>query len=362
MAKGYNSLADVVATTADGVQLDDIWAEFQQTIELRNSARTALAALFTYNTTLNSDLVAQTASGSEFEESSEYGVPQSLRTAPEMVRVGYPFKFYDLAARYTWRFLAEASAAQVATVHAQALEADNKLVFRNVMRALFNNTSPGVNEDGTPIQPLWNGDGTVPPPFANNTFAGVHSHYMTTGSATFDPQDLEDLIGTVEHHGYGLRTNGDRIVVLADQFQAKRIASFRRGDAGGASYDFIPANDAPAFITDESIVGSRPPGEFNGLRVIGSYGDAWIVQHEYVPTNYVVAVATGGAGSERNPLAFREHKRSELRGFKQIAGGGTYPLVDSYYVRGFGVGVRHRGGAAVMQVTTSATYTAPVIS
>lgn len=361
MAKGYNGMADVVGTTADSVLLDDLWAEFQQTIELRNEARTALAGLFTYNTDLNSDLVAQTATGSEFEESSEYGVPQSLRSAPDTVRVGFPFKFYDLAARYTWKFLAEASAGQVSAVHAQALEADNKLVFRNVMRAIFNNTSPGVNEDGTPIQPLWNGDGTVPPPFANATFDGTHSHYMTTGSASLDPADLEDLVGTVEHHGYGLRSNGDRIVVLADQFQAKRISTFRSG-TNGASYDFIPSNDAPAFITDETIVGDRPPGQFNGLRVVGSYGDAWIVQHEYVPTGYVVAVATGGADSPRNPLAFREHKRPELRGLKQIAGGGDYPLVDSYYVRGFGVGVRHRGGAAVMQVTASSTYTAPVIS
>jgi hypothetical protein len=358
MSRGYNALGDIIPTTADGVDLNDIWTEHQQTIELRNSNRSALASLFTYNTDLSADLVAQSTSGADFEESSEYGVPQSLRAAPELVKVGFPFKFFDLATRYTWRFLAEASASQVAAVHSSALEADNKLVFRLIMNALFSNTDR-VNEDGVPVKPLWNGDGIVPPEFANQTFSGTHNHYMTTGTADFQPGDLEDLVGTVEHHGYGIRSNGDRVIVLANPREGDVIAGFRAG-INGAKHDFIPSSDAPAFITNEAIVGDRPPGEFNGLRVIGAYGDAWVVVNPYVPAGYVTAVATGGANSERNPLAFREHKRPELKGLKEIPGGGTYPLVDAYLVRGAGVGVRHRGAAAVMQVTINAAYTAPV--
>jgi hypothetical protein len=36
-------------------------------------------------------------------------------------------------------------------------------------------------------------------------------------------------------------------------------------------------------------------------------------------------------------------------------------LQDSFYARGFGVGVRHRGAAVVTQVTTNASYTPPTI-
>ncbi|MCW2767952.1 MAG: hypothetical protein JWO11_3911 [Nocardioides sp.] len=360
MARGYNAMADVIQATADGVNLDTIWDEQQETIQLRNEARSAIASLFAYTTDLSAEYTAQTATGDDFEEASEYGVPTSLRTPSDLVKVGFPFKFWDLAQRYTWRYLAEASAAQIATTHSAALEADNRLVFKLVMRALVNNVSPGANEDGVPIKPLWNGDGDTPPEFSGNTFAPEHSHYMTTGSATLDPSDVEMVAETVEHHGYGLRSNGDRVIVLVNPVEGKVISGFRAGD-GGAAYDFIPSDDAPAFITDETIIGDRPPGDFNGLRVIGSYGDSWIVQHDFVPRGYVLSVATGGPNSDRNPIAFREHKRRELKGLKQIPGGGTYPLIDSYMVRGAGCGVAKRGAAAVMQVTASATYTAPTI-
>ncbi|WP_068433325.1 hypothetical protein [Piscicoccus intestinalis] len=71
-------------------------------------------------------------------------------------------------------------------------------------------------------------------------------------------------------------------------------------------------------------------------------------------------MATSGANSDRNPLAFRQHVRREYQGLRQIPGpNGQYPLAESYYSRGFGVGVRHRGAAAVMQVTASTTYTPP---
>ena len=360
MARGYNAMADVIAATADGVDLNTIWNEHQATIILRNEARSALAALFTYNTDLSADVVAQSATDAEFEEASEYGVPQSLRTSPELVKVGFPFRFYDLATRFTWQFLAEASASQIAVVHSSALEADNKLVFRKVMNALLNNISPGSNEDGVPVKPLWNGDGSKPPEFAGNTFSDTHSHYMTSGTTSFDPADLEILIEQVRHHGYGLKMNGDQVVVLLNPTESKVVQGFRAG-VNGASYDFIPSTSAAAFITDETIVGDRPTGEFNGLAVVGSYADALLVENPYVPAQYAISVATGGPNSERNPLAFRQHKRAELKGLKQIPGGGDYPLVDSYYVRGMGVGVRHRGAAAVMQVTASGSYTPPSI-
>jgi hypothetical protein len=35
--------------------------------------------------------------------------------------------------------------------------------------------------------------------------------------------------------------------------------------------------------------------------------------------------------------------------------------VDSFFVRGFGTGTRHRGAAVVAQITTNGSYTAPVV-
>ncbi|MGI8845648.1 MAG: hypothetical protein ACR2HC_05670 [Thermoleophilaceae bacterium] len=59
-------------------------------------------------------------------------------------------------------------------------------------------------------------------------------------------------------------------------------------------------------------------------------------------------------------MGFREHRRPEYRGLRQIPGGSsTYPLTDSFYQRSFGTGVRHRGAAVVMQITANTAYAAP---
>lgn len=357
MARGYSAF-DTVLTTSDGQDLNSIWQEHQQTLQLQNDRQTALGSLFIYETTLTSELVAQSLGDSDFEAASEYGVPQSLRSAPTPVRLGYPFQWYDLAARLTWRFVASASADQIATLHASALAADNRLVFKRIMERVFRSTAT-ANEDGTPVLGFWNGtDGTPPNSPTGATFDGSHTHYLVSGAAAVTSGDIDELVGTVEHHGYGLRQHGDRIVVLANPMDADLIVGFRV--ATGARYDAIPPTDAPAFITAESIQGERPPGQFNGLVVACAYGDAWVVKDSQIPAGYLVALATGGPGSTRNPLAMRQHPQSNFQGLLEIPGNnGNYPLIDSYYVRGLGIGARNRGAGAVMKIAASGSYSLP---
>lgn len=357
MARGYNGMADILKTTADGQDLNEIWAEFQQTIAVRNQRRSALASLFTFRTTLASELVPQSLGGDDFEEASEYGKPTALRPTADTVKVGYPHKWYDKATRFTWQFLARASSAQVQSVHAAALEADNKLIFDKVMRRVFNPTT-WQNEDGTSVYGFWNGvDGQPPANQWGETFAANYTHYRTSGAATIASADVDELVSVVESQGYGLRENGDRIIVLANPQEADVIASWTR--TGGAKYDAIPATDAPAFITAETIEGERAPGEFNGLVVKVAYGDAWVVEDRGIPAGYIVALAAGGPDSERNPLGFREEVQPGLQGLIQQGGTPDYPLIDSTYVRGFGVGTRRRGAGAVMQITANAVYATP---
>jgi hypothetical protein len=97
------------------------------------------------------------------------------------------------------------------------------------------------------------------------------------------------------------------------------------------------------------------------LRVWGSYGYTLLCQSAYVPVGYVAMVATSGPNSPDNPVGFREHVNVAYQGLRHIPGNGPYPLVDSFFARGFGVGTRHRGAAVVMRLTTSTSYTAPVL-
>jgi hypothetical protein len=119
-------------------------------------------------------------------------------------------------------------------------------------------------------------------------------------------------------------------------------------------------SSAPAFLTSERIEGSKPPSEYNGLPVVGSYGGVFVVESHFIPKGYVAIVASSGPNDSDNPIAVREHEDGDYRGLRLIPGGrGQYPLIDAFFVRTIGVGVRHRGAAAVCQIVASSTYTEP---
>jgi hypothetical protein len=86
-----------------------------------------------------------------------------------------------------------------------------------------------------------------------------------------------------------------------------------------------------------------------------------IVEENTIPLGYFAAISTGGAGEPvNNPVGIREHQNTTLRGLRLVKGpNADYPLIDSFYQRGFGTGIRHRGGAVVMQIKASGSYAPP---
>jgi hypothetical protein len=307
--------------------------------------------------------VMQEIGGERLEKASEFGEPTGLKTAPGYVSMGAMFDWYDRASRYTWRFLINASADQIRDATDRMFEADSLTVHDAVLNALFYPTARS-NEFGTNnVFPLYNNDGTVPPAFGGQTFLSTHTHYFASNAAAVDSQDLELLIDAVREHGFTV-TDGGTLVVLAPAAIVDVIRTFRAGATNNnsqvAKYDFVPSQAAPAFFSSEQLVGELAPSTFNGLKVAGSYNDALIVPSFEIPSNYMLSVATYGANNERNVLSFREHPDASLRGFRLVKGKTPdYPLQDSFYMRGFGTGVRRRGAAAVMEVTVGATYDAP---
>ena len=84
------------------------------------------------------------------------------------------------------------------------------------------------------------------------------------------------------------------------------------------------------------------------------------MEESYIPAGYLVLLGSGGAGSLANPVGFREHPNPQMQGLRILAGNQQrYPLIDGFYARSFGTGVRQRGGGAIMQITASPTYTIP---
>jgi hypothetical protein len=115
-------------------------------------------------------------------------------------------------------------------------------------------------------------------------------------------------------------------------------------------------------MTDKHVVGEISAEDFGGLEVAGQYGRGLLIEHNLIPAGYFAVVATGGPNGAGNVVGFREHEDPFYRGLRIINGYRTYPVIDSYFQRGFGTGVRHRAAAAVFQLTSGSTYTVPTIA
>lgn len=359
--QGFNQASDIVTQTADGVDLNEIWAEYQDTLAIQNAARQRIINLLTFPVTNPMEYVPQ-FSTSRFEEASEYGEPRSARLKQSGFWLGYGFKWYDAGVRYTWKYLADAQQRDLDAIHASMLDADNRNIYELVLKAIFTNTNrlADINDQEVSVYALYNGDGTVPPTYKSNTFDGTHSHYLVSGAATIDSGDLDDLEATISHHGFGA-DNGVQLIACVNSAQGKVIETFRQ--ANGARYDFIPAQGQPGILLEPGtiLVGQdRPASTYQGLNVIGKYGNVLIVQDDLFPVGYVLMFGTSGDANLMNPVGLREHPNPALRGLRLVKGPNPdYPLVDSFYNRGIGTGIRQRGGAAVMQIKAAGGYTPP---
>lgn len=364
--RGARTEGDVlVDRSADGIDLNTIWAEVRDVLSVWNSHRLAIAALLAYPTTVVGDAVPQSISSESFEEAGEFSVPKSMSQDSAML-MGYTLRDWDLRSAYTWRFLRDSTAEQIQNQFARGLEADAKLISGLILGRLFDPTEV-LNEHGHRVFGLWNGtDGVPQPDYLGRKFSPSTSHYWVSQAAQIDSADIEDAINLIRARGYGRQLNS-QLIILANPAEAELIQTFRVGEEsrpGGpkAKHSFIPSSNAPARLEPANIVGAVAPESFNGLRVEGSYGPAWLIESDWVPLGYVAVVASAGPGSPDNPVALREHDNESYRGLRLIPGNwNSYPMIDSFLMRTAGVGVRHRGAAVCIQVKASGTYDVPAI-
>jgi hypothetical protein len=359
-AQGYNAFGDVLRATVDGTDLTVLFNEFSAALAQYNDARDTLRAFLSFSTAQPAEEVARVGALANFEDSSEFGEPVGARLKPDVDKRGAGFRFRDLGTRMTWLFLSGATGAQVQAVQNLVLEADHRQVFESIMGRLFRGNANGVNAEGFTIFGLYNAtDGEVPPDYAGNTFSNTHTHYLTTGSAVVDGGDLATMITHIAHHGY-TDVPGTQLLIFTNKLEMDVVRGFRV--ATGSPFDFIASQAAPTYLTDQNIIGDIPPATFGRIKIEGAFGSAWLSESAFIPAGYLLAVVSGGAGAQVNPVMFREHTRPELRGLLNLPGSNRdYPLIDSFSVRGFGTGVRHRGAAVAMQVTAAGAYTAPTL-
>ena len=362
MAKGYNAFADRMRTTADGRDLNELYAELTSVADLANQQQANFLSLFTYSVTSPVASVLQTVGGMSdvFEPASEFGVPQGSRITHDTLNMGATFQWYDAAWRATWRYLAETDEAQIAAATSAIVAADQERVFKDVMRTVFSNANRSVRDAKSDavydVFAFANGDGWVPPSYAGNSFPGTHTHFRTSGAAAVTSGDLDEVIDDFKSHGYSVE-NGTQLVLFVNPAEGNAISTYRV--SAGARADFIPASGA-RFYTEGQLVGDQPAATFAGFPVKGAYDEALIIETSRIPAGYLVGLASGGKLANSNPIMLREHPK--FRGLTLIDGGRpNYPLVDSYWTHGFGTGVRHRLAGMVMQITANTTYAPPAL-
>jgi hypothetical protein len=362
---GIVSSGDSLAThTADGVDLNDIWDLVIAAMDEWNNHRTQISDLLAFRTTVPGEAVPQGVSTPSFERLTEYGVPQSANVPADALILGYEFHDWGQATRFTWRALRQMTSDNVFSVINGVLHSDNRLVTSSILKRLFTPT-PKTNESGHTCFGLYNLDGTIPPPYLGREFTDI-SHYLTSGNATIDSQDIEDAMRIVRSHGYGLG-NGSQLLILANPDESEKIQGWRKGvesrPSSGilARHDFIPSGASWPYLSEGEIVGTPVSGDFHGIEVLGSYGPAILVETNFVPSGYVAICASNGPNSPDNVVGVREHPLPNYRGLLAVGGSPNYPIQDSTYIRSFGTGVRQRGGAVVVQCTAG-SYTAPTIA
>ncbi len=170
--QGVSTLSDAfVQELNDGTKLNDVWAELQTLLAEYNAHRSAITSVLAHRVTVSGEAVPQGVGDSQFELASEFGEPVSVRTSPNVLVLGNKFDDYDMASRYTWKFLRSATVEQVRAVTNLILEADNRLVNGTILQRLFDNVET-VNEFGHRVFSTWNGDSIVPPDALGKTFTG----------------------------------------------------------------------------------------------------------------------------------------------------------------------------------------------
>ena len=360
---GYHGESDaIVSKTSDGADLNQLYAEFRDVLKIWNDNLDTLVSLISYRTVSPAEYLLQSADGARMERASEFGAPKAVKSEPATV-VGFDFEDYDIATRWSYRYLRSASKAQIQSSFDNIMSGHNKAVVSATLQRLFDNASH-ITPEGNQSVGQWAGD-MKPPSHLGKSFAADHNHYLVSGATSVDSEDIEGLQNIVSEHGYG-RSQGSQLLLLCNDLEAEKIASYRAGVVSAntkvAKYDFIPSTSAPAWISSETVIGATPAGDISGLECIGSYGRLLIVPHAAVPEGYLSVVASAGANSPANPIGFREHPDEAHRGLKLVPGNWQgYPLIEALGYAGFGCGTRHRGAAAVMQIKASGSYDVPAI-
>jgi hypothetical protein len=350
---GQYAFADLPSIAVADLSQDDLYSQLQ-----------AFAA---EESRMLSQLVAAVADeGSNVKESFGYVAGGQLQRIGEMAQpeatrrggkwdVAYPLYAWGDRKIYTPEYLERASLADLNADVVEATLKDVNTVLAVVFDAFSNKTNKAYDDDPWPgdktgahtVRRLANADAQVGYAYFNGQQVALATaqHYKTSGAATIAVGAFETIRDTLQAVG-----NGDDIVYFVSYNTGETL----KGGTLGA--DFVPVPDPKLSIlpTVQTPIVASP-------RAIGRVANGEVQVWPHFPDGYIF----GYDRSKPRPVRVRIPTRAGDRGFRLVADesrGGDRPgkpLVNKYWQRIFGAGVRNRLNGVMMQITTSGAYTNP---
>lgn len=355
-ALGISDSRDVL-WTLDQVTLDVVWDDMIDAITMYNEALDSFLGPLTFRTRQSAWRIAS-GGRMKWQKGTQYGRPDRQRIMPTFTTRGLPVWDYDLGLAYTRKYLLNATAQEIEMQQNEVFRSDNENLLNEVLRAAFRNTSYQFDDDrvGTiTVLPAYNGDSEVPPPVAGHVFTAPHTHYHVTNGA-WEYADILLNKSDLREHGH----DGRRILRIAENLEpdirAMQDANGNSAFVENFAYENPFVALAPA-DTQRTTVGLPP-------EYIGVIAGFWVRVDPWLPDNYYFGYNDYGANSTLAPLAFREPYNDAEVGLQLIEGGSSaeYPIVNSYYLRSFGVAALNRGNLTVTFVDSGSSYVDPTAS
>lgn len=361
---GYTDSRDVLATL-DGVTFEIIWDDLVNSLAMYNRGAAEFLDSLCFRTT-QIGLREVTPGSIRFERGTEYGRPDRQRQGAFRSR-GLPLEKFAVATGWTRDALLDMTQAEIDAQHTSVLIADNSNIMNEILRAAFNDDSYTFEDQragAVTVMPLYNGDSEVPPMFEGRVFTAPHTHYSATGAmpspysannsnTVFNDSAAKVMLNALREHGhYGNIT----MFIATDLEDDVRALTDTNGDPTffeNWAYNNPNIQIAPASTRDTAVVGPEFIGVTNGMKVRVM---------TWMPLGYAFAWNSYGGNSRLSPFAYREKENPFQRGLQLINpdGNDTYPVIDSFYERWFGIGVINRANGVVMY--RGAAYAEPTIT
>lgn len=352
---GSYEFADLIRIPVLSLTEGDIYAALQEFAAAESAALDLLiSSLADFGSNVSESFGA--VSGGQLQKVGEGARGEATRRGGKYT-VEFPIEAFEDRKIYTPEYLEEAT---LADLNADVVDAAIKDI-NTVFTAVFNSFTAAVNyihdDDPWPgsrtgahtVRRLANNDGQVGSAFANGALVplATTNNYKVSGTAGITYGAFTTIRDVLKAQGHG----GD-IVYICSLNDASTIP-------GLLTTNFIRVPDVKLSIlptTQVPIVESP--------RAIGRVADAGELQAwPHWPDGYLF----GFDRSKPKPVRIRQHADAAKRGFRLVADetrGGERPgrpLVNKYWQRIFGAGVRNRFNGVMMKITTGA-YTDPVVA